>query len=154
MGRVVSKTPRAWRTWRSYTRWRARSRPRAFEGNKAETATMIPMINDFMKAHSLDDVVVVADAGMISAANKRALEAAGLSYVLGSRTSRVPHVISSWHDNHPDQDVPDGLTLTQPRPAGAGDQRRDETVYYRYRFGYRMGTLQSEPVHQRNFFER
>ena len=38
----------------------------AFEGNKAETATMIPMINDFMKAHSLDDVVVVADAGMIN----------------------------------------------------------------------------------------
>ena len=104
----------------------------AFEGNKAETATMIPMINDFMKAHSLDDVVVVADAGMISAANKRALEAAGLSYVLGSRTSRVPHVIGSWHDNHPDQDVSDGLTLTRPRPAGAGDQRRDETVYYRY----------------------
>ena len=34
----------------------------AFEGNKAETATMIPMINDFMKAHNLDDVVVVADA--------------------------------------------------------------------------------------------
>ena len=82
----------------------------AFEGNKAETATMIPMINDFMDAYDLDDVVVVADAGMISAANKQALERAGLSYVLGSRTSRVPHVISSWHDNHPDQDVPDGLT--------------------------------------------
>ena len=68
---------------------------------------MIPMINDFMDAYDLDDVVVVADAGMISAANKQALERAGLSYVLGSRTSRVPHVISSWHDNHPDQDVPD-----------------------------------------------
>ena len=36
----------------------------AFEGNKAETATMIPMINDFMDAYDLDDVVVVADAGM------------------------------------------------------------------------------------------
>ena len=103
-----------------------------FEGNKAETATMIPMINDFMDAYDLDDVVVVADAGMISAANKQALERAGLSYVLGSRTSRVPHVISSWHDNHPDQDVPDGLTLTQPWPAGPSDQRRDETIYYRY----------------------
>ena len=52
----------------------------AFEGNKAETATMIPMINDFMDAYDLDDVVVVADAGMISAANKQALERAGLSY--------------------------------------------------------------------------
>ena len=56
---------------------------------------MIPMINDFMDAYDLDDVVVVADAGMISAANKQAPERAGLSYVLGSRTSRVPHVISS-----------------------------------------------------------
>lgn len=93
---------------------------------------MIPMINDFMDAYDLDDVVVVADAGMISAANKQALERADLSYVPGSRTSRVPHVISSWHDNHPDQDVPDGLTLTQPWPAGPSDQRRDETIYYRY----------------------
>ena len=90
------------------------------------------MINDFMDAYDLDDVVVVADAGMISAANKQALERAGLSYVLGSRTSLVPHVISSWHDNHPDQDVPDGLTLTQPWPAGPSDQCRDETIYYRY----------------------
>ena len=90
------------------------------------------MINDFMDAYDLDDVVVVADAGMISAANRQALERACLSYVLGSRTSRVPHVISSWHDNHPDQDVPDGLTLTQPWPAGPSDQRRDETIYYRY----------------------
>lgn len=31
---------------------------------------MIPMINDFMDAYSLDDVVVVADAGMISAATR------------------------------------------------------------------------------------
>ena len=62
----------------------------AFEGNKAETATMIPMINDFMNAYNLDDVVVVADAGMISAANKQALEKAGLSYVLGSRTPARP----------------------------------------------------------------
>lgn len=59
--------------------------------SKAETATMIPMINDFMNAYDLDEVVVVADAGMISAANKQALERAGLSYVLGcSRTPACP----------------------------------------------------------------
>jgi len=55
-------------------------------GDKAETATMIPMINDFMDAYNLDDMVVVTDAGMIGAANRQALERAGLSYVLGSRT--------------------------------------------------------------------
>ena len=38
----------------------------AFEGNKAETATMLPVINAFKTNHRLTDVIVVADAGMIS----------------------------------------------------------------------------------------
>jgi hypothetical protein len=42
----------------------------AFEGNKAETATMVPVINAFKAAHHLADVTVVADAGMISEANQ------------------------------------------------------------------------------------
>jgi transposase len=33
-----------------------------FEGNKAETATMIPIIKQFQARHSLADIVVVADA--------------------------------------------------------------------------------------------
>ena len=54
----------------------------AFEGNKAETATMLPVINAFKAAHRLTDVTVVADAGMISEANQVALQAAGLSFIL------------------------------------------------------------------------
>ena len=38
----------------------------AFEGNKAETKTMLPVIEAFMAAHQLPDVTVVADAGMVS----------------------------------------------------------------------------------------
>src|SRR5262249_56936895 len=41
----------------------------AFEGNKAETKTMLPVIQAFMAAHQLPDVTVVADAGMVSEAN-------------------------------------------------------------------------------------
>jgi transposase len=52
----------------------------AFEGNRAETTTMLPTITSFMAAHKLADVTVVADAGMISDANKKAIEAAGLSF--------------------------------------------------------------------------
>ena len=29
--------------------------------------------------------------------------------------------------------MPDGLTLTQPWPAGPRDQRRDQVIYYQYR---------------------
>jgi hypothetical protein len=54
----------------------------AFEGNKAEAATMMPVINAFTTAYQLTDVTVVADAGMISEANQVALQAAGLSFIL------------------------------------------------------------------------
>jgi transposase len=47
----------------------------AFEGNRAETTTMLPTIISFMAAHKLADVTIVADAGMISDANKKAIEA-------------------------------------------------------------------------------
>ena len=36
----------------------------AFEGNTAETKTIIPVISSFAAAHGLPDVTVVADAGM------------------------------------------------------------------------------------------
>jgi hypothetical protein len=64
----------------------------AFEGNTAETTTMLPTIRAFMAAHQLADVTVVADAGMISEANKRAIEAAGLSFILGAKIPDIPYV--------------------------------------------------------------
>ena len=70
----------------------------AFEGNKAETATMLPVINAFKTAHQLADVTVVADAGMISEANQIALQAAGLSYILGTRIPFLPDVVREWRD--------------------------------------------------------
>jgi transposase len=44
----------------------------AFEGNKAETKTMLPVIEAFKSAHDLAEVTVVADAGMISEATVKA----------------------------------------------------------------------------------
>jgi transposase len=56
-------------------------RIQAFEGNRAETKTFLPSVEAFMDTYDLHDVTVVADAGMISEANRRDLNAAGLSYV-------------------------------------------------------------------------
>ncbi|MBP2369865.1 hypothetical protein JOF36_005561 [Pseudonocardia parietis] len=104
----------------------------AFEGNRAETATMLPTLRAFMAAHQLEDITVVADAGMISTANQKAIEEAGLSFILGAKTPTVPYVISEWLRDHPDSEVPDGLILTQPWPAGPHDKRRDQVIYYQY----------------------
>jgi transposase len=61
----------------------------AFDGNKAETKTMLPVIQAFMTAHQLPDVTVVADAGMVSEANQRPSRPLGCrsSSARGSRTS-------------------------------------------------------------------
>jgi hypothetical protein len=49
----------------------------AFEGSKAEPATMLPVINSFKAGYRLTDVTVVADEGMISEANQQAIAASG-----------------------------------------------------------------------------
>lgn len=51
---------------------------------------MLPVIEAFMTAYQLPDVTVVADAGMISEANQRAIEAAGLSFIFGARIPAFP----------------------------------------------------------------
>jgi hypothetical protein len=105
----------------------------AFEGNTAETKTMLPVITAFMAADQLTDVNVVADAGMISDANKRAIEAARLSFILGLRIPDLPYVVAQWRRHHPGQQIPDGHIFTQPWPAGPTDRRRDQVIYYQYR---------------------
>ena len=119
-------------------------RVEAFEGNKAETATMLPVINAFKAAHQLSDVTVVADAGMISEANQVALQAAGLSFILGAKIPFLPDVVREWRDKHPDEQVPDQLVLTQPWPATSSEKARgipERATHYQYRHDRARRTL-------------
>lgn len=72
----------------------------SYEGNKAETQTMVPVIRAFQERHHVEDMVVVADAGMLSASNLQALEEAGLRFVVGSRQVKAPQDLAShFHFN-------------------------------------------------------
>ena len=102
---------------------------------------MLPVIESFMAAHDLPDVTVVADAGMVSEANQKQIEAAGLSFILGMRIPRVPYVVAQWRREHPGQDIPDGHVFTQPWPAGPNGGRRDQVIYYQYKAGRARRTL-------------
>jgi DDE family transposase len=113
----------------------------AFEGNKAETKTMLPVIEALMAAHGLPDVTVVADAGMISEANQKNIEAAGLSFILGMKIPHVPYVVKQWRRDHPGEPIPDGHVFTQPWPAGPDGGRRDQVIYYQYRHDRARRTL-------------
>src|SRR5665648_871500 len=65
----------------------------SFEGNKAETKTILPAIEAFQALHGLSNVTIVADAAMLSASNLIALTAAGYTYIVGSRMHKVLSLI-------------------------------------------------------------
>lgn len=56
-----------------------------FEGNISEGHTLIPFIEKIRKKFDLDKPVVVADAGLLSKNNIKALEDLGYQYILGAR---------------------------------------------------------------------
>src|SRR5215207_8065419 len=68
----------------------------AFDGNTAETKTILPVIEAFAAAHGLPEVTVVADAGMLSEANLAAIEDAGLRFIVGARIPDIPYQVSEW----------------------------------------------------------
>jgi hypothetical protein len=47
---------------------------------EAETKRLIPLLTAFQERHAVSDIVVVADAGMLSAANLLALEEAWFAF--------------------------------------------------------------------------
>jgi hypothetical protein len=104
-----------------------------FEGNKAEKATIIPIVTAFAARHSIEGMVVVADAGMLSAANLRELDEAGLRFIVGSRVTKAPIDLAShfrWHgDAFTDGQVIDTLTPRRGRNTDNDPALRAEPVW-------------------------
>lgn len=73
----------------------------SFEGNTAETKTILPVIEAFRAKHRLDTITVVADAAMLSLKNLEALSSAGYHYIVGSRLSKVPYDITQYQKTQP-----------------------------------------------------
>ena len=104
-----------------------------FEGNKAETKTLISVMSAFRKRHGVRDIVVVADAGMLSAANLLALEDAGFGFIVGSRISKAPYDLAE-HFRTKGNAFTDEQCLETTRPMGVGKAARERRVVYQYKF--------------------
>ena len=105
----------------------------AFEGNKAETRTLLPVLTAFRDRHQVTDLVVVADAGMLSAANLDALEDAGFRFIVGSRTSSAPHDLAPHFNRHGNL-FEDGQVIETTRSMGKGVDARQRRVVWQWRF--------------------
>jgi hypothetical protein len=71
-----------------------------YEGSKAEKHTILPVIRQFQARHGTGGMVVVADAGMLSADNLDDLDGEGLGFIVGSRVTKAPAGLEShfrWH---------------------------------------------------------
>lgn len=65
-----------------------------FEGNKFEGHTMIPVLESFRNTYKIKDLVVIADAGLLSQKNVEALTAQGIKYILGARLKNMQEDIT------------------------------------------------------------
>jgi len=68
----------------------------SFEGNTAETKTILPVIEAFCSSHRVPQITVVADAAMLSAQNLSSLAQAGHRYIVGSRLHKIPYDIAEY----------------------------------------------------------
>ena len=72
----------------------------------------------FMAAHQLTDVTIVADAGWCPTATSARSRPPGCRSSSAPASPTSPTSWRQWRREHPDQQIPDGLILTQPWPAG------------------------------------
>lgn len=59
-----------------------------FKGNTFEGHTMLSVVNAFQKRHNTEKPIIVADAAMLSQANREALEREGYYYIVGARLAK------------------------------------------------------------------
>ena len=98
-----------------------------WEGNKAETTTIIPIVEAFQAAHGIAELVIVADAGMLSAANLAALDDARLRFIVGARTTRAPGDLEA-HFRWAGDAFTDGQVIDTITPRRGSRSERDKAV--------------------------
>ena len=96
-----------------------------YEGNHAETATIVPMVKQFADRHGLADIVVVADAGMLSAENLTKLDQANLRFIVGSRVVKAPSDLAK-HFHWRGDAFTDGQVIDTITPKKATAEARAE----------------------------
>ena len=98
-----------------------------WEGNKAETTTIIPIVEAFQAAHGIEELVIVADAGMLSAANLTALDDARLRFIVGARQVRAPGDLEA-HFHWAGDAFTDGQLIDTITPRRGSRSERDKAV--------------------------
>ena len=90
-------------------------------------------LTQFQQRHGVTDMVVVADAGMLSAANLNALEDDGFKFIVGSRLTKAPYDLADHFERHGNY-FTDGQILESTRVMGRGADARQRRIVYQWTF--------------------
>jgi len=131
-----------------------------FNGSQYEGYTMIPVIDDFVRRFSLDEFVIVADAGLMSSRNIRLFEDAGYKYVIGARIHSESETVREWIlglDKHTgkfyERERPDGsrLIVGYSQERAKKDAHNREKGVARLRKAYASGKITKASVNRRGY---
>jgi hypothetical protein len=78
---------------------------------------------------------------MMSEANCKELEDAGLTFIVGAKIPDAPYQVTQWHRDNPDQPIADQQVFIQPTVMGPKADRRKRTIFYQYRADRAKRTL-------------
>ena len=132
-----------------------------FNGSQYEGYTMIPVIDDFRQRFGLgEDLVVVADSGLMNEDNVRLLRSAGYKYIIGARIKNEKKDVKDWILGHVKKDGcyiecyhNDGDRLV----VGYSEARAKKDAYNRsrgvarLRKAYSSGRLTKDQVNRRGY---
>ena len=132
-----------------------------FNGSQYEGYTMIPVIDDFRQRFGLgEDLVVVADSGLMNEDNVSLLRSAGYKYIIGARIKNEKKDVKDWILGHVKKDGcyiecnhNDGDRLV----VGYSEARAKKDAYNRsrgvarLRKAYSSGRLTKDQVNRRGY---
>jgi transposase len=131
-----------------------------FEGNKFEGQTMIPVIEKFKARYKVEQIVVIADAGLLSDKNIQALRALNYQFILGARIKNEPkslrqQILSMTWNNGQTQTISktDGLSLiiSYSEARAVNDQRNRQRGLRRLEQSVQKGKLTKKHINSRGY---
>ena len=147
-----------------------------FCGSQYEGFTMVPVVDDFVARFHLEDVVVVADSGLMTKKNVKLLQAGKYKYILGARIRNEAKEVREWilslekvedtyYEYEREQTVPDpdskepGATLkikerlivTYSKDRAKNDAENRKRGVERLKRDFGSGTVKKENINRRGY---
>ena len=132
-----------------------------FNGKQYEGFTMLPMIDDFKQRFTLgENIVVVADSGLMSKTNVTLLQQAGYRYVIGARIRNESQEVKNWMFSLEKEDGScyeftrtngERLVVSYSANRARKDAYNRDRGVERLRNAYRNGHLTKQQVNRRGY---